>query len=207
MYGQPGPGAILVNEPSGSYGYLDYRKLEPIQLRPAMLARGMASIIRFKGFTTRPIPVTEHSMRVARFAAELAAYGSREVAYLWGLLHDAHEVLTPWGDCPSPWKTDEMRKVEAGIDPLIWEAMRVHRVTPWAIADFGVAVTPEIHEVVKRADMAALYYEAMLWQPGGADWVKPTADVDCLLPLVFPETGEDWLTAVKHAGAGLARVG
>lgn len=206
MFGELSREVILVNEPSGAFGYLDYRNLNPMNLRPAMLAHGMAGVVRFKGFTSRPIPLTEHSLRVGRFAAELAAPGSKSVARFWGLLHDTHEVLTPWGDCPSPWKTEEMKAIESSIDPLIWEAMRLHGIVHWEIADFAMAVSQEIRDVVRRADMAALYYEATLWQPGGTDWAKPTADVgDRLLPGVLPRPGEDWMTVLKVAGNRVGR--
>lgn len=204
-------GCIMVHDPeTGKSAYFDYLKPDPRIITPGMLAQGMGSICRFKGMTTRPITLTEHSMRVARFAAELAVEGEKEAALLWGLLHDAHEVLTPWGDCPSPWKTPKMKAVEKSLDPVIWEGLK--RWTGSArrgVPEFAEAIPPIVLEVVRQADMAALYYEAMLWQPHASSWAPDFAGAvegfeTRLLPLVWPAPGEDWLSELRAAALATA---
>jgi 5'-deoxynucleotidase YfbR-like HD superfamily hydrolase len=202
----PSPGHMMLHDPvTGRGAYFDYRNPDPTAITLGMLAQGLSSIIRWRGFTTRPIPVTEHSMRVGRFAAELANEQDRSAARLWGLLHDAHELLTPWGDCPSPWKTKEMKAVQGRMDPFVWENV-VGRELP-QFADFGKVVSPSVLHAVELADLAALYYEAMLWQPHADPRVSERArgliaEVgERLLPLIgtHPREDEDWYTEVVDA--------
>lgn len=114
---------------------------------------------------------------------------------LWALLHDAHEALTPWGDCLRPGKTDKMREVEHQVDVAIIEALGMQ------------VVTLPTQETVWIADEIALYFEAMLWQPGAADWAAMPVEhiehryelleVRRLLPMIAPRPGESWRTEVE----------
>jgi hypothetical protein len=163
--------------------YFDHLNPDPSVITLDVLARGL-DVPRFNNQTTRPITVREHSLRVDRIARVLGATGA------WALLHDAHEALVPWGDCLRPGKTQEMRDVESAVDAAIIHALRVDQVFVY-------------WDTVKTADAIALYFEAMLWLPGGGDWapsVWPDAvemDTDAFLPLIAPRPVECWRTEVE----------
>ncbi len=168
---------ILIGDPNlGPLGYFDWQNPDVRLVSPGVLAQGQASIIRFKGFTSRPVTTAEHALRVGRFARHLAPQGLKVKAERLGLFHDAHEPLTPWGDCPSPWKTPQMKLEEARLDKFIWEAMR-----HWGVHDdehsFEQVMTKDVVDVVKIADLAALYYEAIHFQAGAEDWVTGLVDL------------------------------
>lgn len=131
---------------------------------------------------------------------------------LWALLHDAHEALVPWSDCLRPGKTDEMREVEGEVDAAIRCALVVPLPTA---AEFGL---------VRTADAIALYFEAMLWQPGAIDWAPVIMDtfwgveldrvgnsavtkvglVERFMPLIAPRPGECWRTEVEASTGGVS---
>lgn len=154
--------------------------------------------LRFNGHLVRDVTIAEHSMRVARFAEvirgridPIVSVGARGLR-LHALLHDAHEALTPWGDCLSPGKTHAMKETERRIDAAICVGLGIPEPTK-----------VERH-VVKKADCYALYFEAMLWQPRAADWAPRLGPDDrglleALMPEVWPRPGEDWkrLTEVE----------
>jgi hypothetical protein len=116
------------------------------------IAVGLERTNRFRCQTRRPISVAEHLLRQTKFAraimidTALAAGFDRldfdgvglvdvlgyEPAQLelWSLLDDAHEGLTPWGDVPTPCKTDWMREVEGRIDVAIAKALQLGSCPP-----------------------------------------------------------------------------
>jgi len=179
--------------------YFDPYAPDPSVVTLDVLAAGLARINRFKGQTLRAIPVGEHCMRVARLAPVVQRCRGLVVDRPLGLdalLHDAHEALTPWGDVPSPLKTDDMRALEKSLDVVVYQAI-------------GLPMPdPQVRQVVELADMLALYFEAMLWAPGASDWapnllslvwqaldgrVQDRSDlIDLTLPMVAPRHDECW---------------
>jgi hypothetical protein len=201
----------MVHDPeSGRSWYIDPANPEHSKITAGMLAHGLKAQRRFHGFTTREITTAEHCLRVARFARAIVdmtapiGFVARRAAYLGGLLHDAAEPVTWWGDCLGPGKTDYMRAVEARLDEVILEALAPsdsHAIIAEAILVETMAI--------KTADLAALYYEGMLWQPSAADWVPEIGETigiaglhEVLLPLVWPRPGEDWLSSVRETIGG-----
>ena len=193
--------------------YFDYLAPDPAVITLDVLGVGLERMVRFNGQTTRAITAAEHSLRVRRLARAIApadAPGEWLLdVVLASLLHDAHEPLVPWGDCLRPGKTPEMRAAEERVDEAILLALLPgrayadpHAPTPWCRFD------DDVREVVKAADTIALYFEALLWQPGAVDWApdllgrsacerRRTAgrfefDVDRILPLIAPRPGECW---------------
>jgi hypothetical protein len=164
--------------------YWDYRNPDPAVIDLDVLTAGM-SIVRFRGQTTRPITLAEHSLRADAWATEIwrrnadlssshhartntlgraALVGRPPLPLvslrLHALLHDAHEPLLPWGDCPTPCKTDEMRVAEERIDAVIRQALGLSEPSD------------DVVRLVKIADSCALYEEAIRWLPGSDDWVR-----------------------------------
>lgn len=208
-------GSILLYDPEAeTSAFFDYRTPDPAAVTVGALALGMASIVRFRGMTGRPITNDEHSLRVARFALELASElgpKGKALAYLWGLLHDAHEVLTPWADCPGPWKTDDMRVVEGRLDSVVWESLRLYRVLSSVhVGSLDETVPAELRDIVHQADKAALAFEALLWQPGAEQWVFEDQEYllaldPRLFPLAAPRPGEDWTSELRRACGEVVR--
>lgn len=174
--------------------YWNPHEPDPDVIDLRVLALGMSRINRFAGQTTRALPVDEHCMRVRRIAVKIRSLHHAAVPKadleLAALLHDAHEPLTPWGDCPAPLKTDSMRTTEMWIDAAIRLALGIERPSA------------EILSIVKKADTIALYLEAMLWSPNAQDWAPgllPKGSVlPPYLPLIWPEPGEDWWVQVEE---------
>jgi 5'-deoxynucleotidase YfbR-like HD superfamily hydrolase len=208
--------SILVHDPeTGGSWYLDTAAPTREMVTLGQLGCGMEAIKRFGGYTTRPITVSEHCIRVGRFARALVVHrtgNGRRVglpltvacADLAGLIHDAPECITGFGDVMTPAKTDAVRESEGRayetivghlfgpLGPFHWLEPRQAERVRQALAD--------VADVVHMADGLALYYEAMLWQPGARDWVPalvtdPMPDV--LLPLVWSRAGEVWADAVR----------
>lgn len=195
---QPTPTSIMLVNGC----YFDHLAPDPSVIDLDVLEHGLA-VPRFNNQTIRPITTQEHSMRVRRIVRELglsSAGMSAHATQLWALLHDAHEALVPWGDCLRPGKTDEMREIEAKVDGAI------------LAADFALPMrvpSPEAINLVKTADAIALYFEAMLWQPGASDWApdampwesipnSPTgAVIHQFMPLIAPRPRESWRTEVE----------
>ena len=114
------------------------------------IAYGLSRINRFNGATDgEPYSVAQHSVLV-----------SRECKYpLHGLFHDAHEAYL--GDQTNFWKslvTSNLKEIEQGFIDAISEK-------------FGLVWTKEIHDEVKRADIAVLLAEVrdLVPQKCGAD--------------------------------------
>lgn len=121
------------------------------------IAFSLSRVPRFGGYSRRPWTVAHHSLVVAEIAGVLAEdrpapldYG---MAYLSGLLHDAHEALT--GDIPTPFKTDDTRTMQNAID---------HRIMA-AYFPGGFDRYNEYHGVVACADHRALLAEALFVGP------------------------------------------
>jgi hypothetical protein len=169
------------------------RFFDPFNPRPedvdlGDVAHALGIIPRFNGHTTRPIPVAEHLMRVARIIRRL---GGDSLAVLMGLLHDSGEAYC--GDIVRPLKDDRAKSIEAGV----LEAILAH-----ACVRFDVEHAAERWAMVKLADDIALFFEAMLWQPGAERWAPSVVgeivvDLWTFLPDVAPRPGEDWLSEVR----------
>lgn len=178
----------------------DYHNPDPALIDLETIATVSRRIPRFGGHSTRVVSVCEHHLRVERIVLELVRRGHdltlSNAASLYALLHDAHEVYTPWGDI-TDGKTDYMRAVEHAIDDAI------------AVALGFEPPSDEVRRVVKEADRIALYWEAQLWAPSVKLWtdlVERTPTVERMEILIAPEPGEDWLSSVRDAlrinGAG-----
>lgn len=116
------------------------------------IANALSRICRFKGRTRRFYSVAEHSLYVSgRLPEELQVYG---------LLHDAHEAFSPFGDVPSPCKLPFIDDIEAEIDAAI-------------AAKFGLDERKFWVNEIDAADRFMLAQErAWLLEPGGeaVDW-------------------------------------
>lgn len=177
--------------------YFDHQRPDPDAISWEALVAGL-EILRFGGQTIRKITVAEHMLRVARIAELIArrdkgfSYGLRRSELrLFALMHDAHEALTPWGDCTRPGKTDAMRAVEDAIDVAIYTRFNARRPSP------------DVRAIVKQADNLALYFEALLWQPGSPDWAPrpelPEFMIAEAMNLVWPRPRESWLVQAEEA--------
>jgi hypothetical protein len=126
-------------------GYFDpyAEEIDHTVITVESLAVGLRATNRFRCQTRRPISVAEHLLRQLRFSRLLAPPELRTAELdVWALVDDAHESLTPWGDAPTPCKTEWMRGVEAKIDIAIAKAL-------------GLGICPDaIRQVVKDADRA-----------------------------------------------------
>lgn len=171
------------------------------------VAHGLARIPRFNGQTTRLIPVDEHSMRVARIVRRV---GGGPMTVLLGLLHDAGEAYV--GDIVRPLKDERAKTVEAGVLDCILRRVAYDIDMRRADAEgdlpaVGTVMPPlesEHWAMVRLADDIALFYEAMLWQPGAEAWAPAVlgelvVDAWAFLPDIYPRPGEDWLTEVRVA--------
>lgn len=140
---------------------------------------------------------------------------------LAGLLHDAPEAITGYGDVLRPAKTPEVTAAEERAMSAILDLV-VSSPTFSSMGLPGEATRSEIREmltgcetVVHAADDLALYYEALLWSPGAPDWVTrvplrhfpesllPTLNAT-LLPLMDVD-GADWADEVRAAMGDLSR--
>lgn len=165
------------------------------------IAHALGQIHRFNGHTVRPIPVDEHSLRVERIAARLVARLDRPAAVVrliraFALLHDAAEAYI--GDIVRPMKTDDMRLIEGSVLDTITAALLRPLLDRHSAEEIGQAWS-----TVHHADSIALYFEAMLWQPGASDWapdcIKGVADPLEFLPDIWPRRGESWLDTSRAA--------
>lgn len=162
--------------------YFDHLNPDASVITLDVLEHGLA-VPRFNNQTTRPITVLEHSLRVRRIVMRL---GGDDVAQLAALLHDAPEALVPWGDCLRPGKTDEMRVVERRVLAAICEAIGVD----------DRLIAKHVDGIVHIADMLALCFEALLWQPGAYDWAQRIFPAERragdYLQDIMPRPGECW---------------
>jgi len=92
------------------------KAFEPLNPKPEditieVIAAALSKICRFSGHTKRFYSVAEHSCHVMRLL--------RPKLQLVGLLHDAHEAYTGFGDVVSPMKTHAIHDLEGSIDVVI----------------------------------------------------------------------------------------
>jgi hypothetical protein len=179
-------------------GYFDpyAEEIDHTVITVESLAVGLRCTNRFRCQTRRPISVAEHLLRQLRFARLLAPPELRTAELdVWALFDDAHEGLTPWGDAPTPCKTEWMRGVEAKIDIAIAKAL-------------GLGTCPdEIRQVVKDADRACCYIEAMLWGPSNTlEWApglpgRPSSieQFEQLLHIADVPDGLEWESEMRAA--------
>lgn len=122
------------------------------------IAVQLSHLNRYCGGTVRPYSVAEHSIFVSRLCQE--RYGVDEA--LWGLLHDAHEMIT--GDIPSPVKrildSDALRDLENDIDFRIARKFDLEEL----VRDDGVK------DNVRKMDLVALMTEHRDLQVSAGDW-------------------------------------
>lgn len=135
------------------------------------IAHQLAAIVRYGGGTEKPYSVAEHSVHIARWLQP--RYGDRTALY--GLLHDAPEALSGFGDVQRPSK-DRVPQIRA-IEEKIWHAVA---------AAFGLSpmIPIEVHDADNRiiADEMAqgmwegdplyrnpLGVELQFWDPGRAE--------------------------------------
>lgn len=150
-------------------GYLfDPMNPEPGDVDLRSFVRGIGWAPRFNGQTTRLITVAEHSLRVAELAVGIARSRhwtplEQVECYLAGLLHDIEEGLV--GDTPTPIKSPACRAMGKGVRRAVLQHLDLLSV--WEM-NAGT---------VKRADAAALTYEAIMWQPGAVDSYTMASDV------------------------------
>lgn len=135
-------GANVIETASGrSY---DFLAPDPSQIVLEDVAHALGNICRFAGHTRSFYSVAQHSVFVSKV---LEAWGEPAAVCRAGLLHDAHEAYV-W-DAPAP------------IKPLLGEAFSALADTAdEAIATaFGIDVSLLRCPAVKKADLAALFYE------------------------------------------------
>lgn len=126
-----------------------------------VIAHALSNICRFNGHTNRFYSVAEHSVHVSNLLPDDLK--------IYGLLHDAHEAYTGYGDVCNPVKTSDIRLLEQRVD--------------WAIAlHFGLDILKLHSEEVKYVDMWMLATEKkFLLSAGEREW-----DVDLPEPLEEP---------------------
>jgi hypothetical protein len=116
------------------------------------IAYGLARIYRFGGQTSQAYSVAEHCVRVSRLLPDRLK--------LAGLLHDAHEALSGFGDVASPVKklAPVVKEIEGRIDRAIAER-------------FGFDVSLFYDAELKRADLLMRAAEKRdLLEDGGHAW-------------------------------------
>lgn len=138
-----------------------------------VIAAALSKLCRFSGHTKRFYSVAEHSIHVSNLLpAELK---------LAGLLHDAHEALTGFGDVVNPMKTLDLKMLEKSIDFQI----ALH---------FGIDHNLFYHELVKEADLRMLHTEKVfIMKKCARDWnieMPGPIDLDLMKLQGSPETAE-----------------
>ena len=115
-----------------------------------VIANSLSNICSFGGNTKRYNSVAEHSVHVAiMLTPHLRIYG---------LLHDAHEAYTGFGDVCNPMKLEGIRAMEKNIDTYIAQAFGLER---------DIFYSPE----VKHADLKMLHTEKLfLLEPCEREW-------------------------------------
>ncbi len=129
---------------SGVHFYPLAPRLEDIYLDD--IAHALVNICRYGGHTTRHYSVAEHSVNVARLAAQVDA-----AAIPYALLHDATEAYL--GDIVRPLKERdafaEYRAAEVTLEAMILERFKL------------APPSDKIRALVQRADRAVVRYEAI----------------------------------------------
>ena len=131
--------------------YLDDPKA-PFSVDRTELAASLGRITRYAG--SYPISVLHHSLAVAELVAQ--RNGSLS-AYLYALLHDAHEAIV--GDVPTPVlrliDSDELEALKTRLDSQILKA-------------FGCRPSLQDRQIVATADHDIFLYEVfhLIGKPG-----------------------------------------
>lgn len=134
---------------------VDGRPFEPGNPEPEdfdikVIAKALSKICRFGGHTSRFYSVAEHSIHVASLLPK--------EFHMYGLLHDAHEAYTGFGDVCNPVKTASLRMLERSIDGVIAQAFDL---------EAGIFNS----EAIKFADLTMLATEKRdLLEPSQREW-------------------------------------
>lgn len=115
------------------------------------IAVSLGRTCRFRGNTKRWWSVLQHSLLCHTIALEF--HGADPRMQLLVILHDAHEAV--FGDIPTTWKTDAIRRDQAKMDSRIWKSLGIPHAT---LAEEGL---------VRVVDKAALLAEAEVLGPPG----------------------------------------
>lgn len=121
---------------------------QPEHIHLPDIAHHLAALNRFTGATHRPYSVAQHSVLVARRAGGWDGQRFNRIPEArFGLLHDGSEAYL--GDVSSPLKSI-IRSLYEPLEQGFLVAIMLK---------FGVELTPEIEEAVKRADLELLASE------------------------------------------------
>jgi hypothetical protein len=114
-------------------------------------AVGMYRTCRYAGAVRSWWSVLQHSLACQEYASTI---GGTRLQQLYCLMHDMHEAVT--SDVPSPWKTDDLRELQAQLDQRIHEQYNI----PWPPSPVDAAF-------VHKADLQMLYAESLEFGPMG----------------------------------------
>lgn len=143
-----------------TYSGAQFRYNQPGPFRIRDIARSLSMTMRFRGHTSFPYSVAQHSVMVSRMLEQDGASIPEQAA---GLLHDAHEAYV--GDVPTPlkWECPELQALEASVATALRAALLP-----------GVSAFV-FDEMVKPYDTDVLHHEArVLLRPVPA-WVRATS--------------------------------
>jgi hypothetical protein len=134
--------------------------LKPLRI-PSLVEFGVAlgRIPRFSGRTGPYWTDLHHSLVVEMIAAAIVSDRPKrfqDKIKLYSLLHDAHEYW--WGDIPTPFKSDEIRRAQKDADVQI----RAHYGIP--------EPSDRVKSIVKEADDRAFAAEAYVTLPPDRLW-------------------------------------
>ncbi len=150
------------------------------------IANVLSRTCRFNGRTRRFYSVAEHSLYVARrVPTELELYG---------LLHDAHEAFTGFGDVPTPVKPEFLSDMEGEIDVAIAAKFGFKDECLWlpqiAEAD-AFMCAQERHFLLDPSD------ESVEW--GEIASIPPDVNYENLIhPMSAGEVCESFKTKLRH---------
>ncbi|MGR9056107.1 hypothetical protein ACU8NH_09375 [Rhizobium leguminosarum] len=167
---QPAFAALIADRGEFIQVYPD-RKFYPFSPRPEevfieSIAHGLSNICRYSGAGNRSYSVAEHSTLIARY---LASRYAPEVA-LAGLLHDAPEALSGFGDVGRPVKDKA---------PIISETEDgIYRLAVAPRFGLPLDIPAEVHEADRRiigdevaANLAPMEWHARYDDPLGV-WIR-----------------------------------
>lgn len=129
--------------------YFDFD--EPTALTIEEVANSLSKICRFTGHCRGFYSVAQHSVLVSKLLPPHLQ--------LWGLLHDAGEVVMNDVSSPLKRKLPDYKAIELRCEMVI-------------MAGFGLDMTYGMPSAVKHADMVALRTEQRDIMPGNDDWIS-----------------------------------
>ena len=157
------------------------------------IAHHLAQLNRFNGAAVRPYSVAEHSLLVMEILQRM--FVTDVHAWLYGLMHDAHEAYTQDITTPAKAEIEGWRNFEGRFERTVRSAFALHT----AALTHG--------EAVRKADLIALATErAQLLPPGGPQWevlqgVEPAGFVDLMdrgrVGMSWLEWRQAWLDAYE----------